>query len=68
MNMDMSFFSSYPFTEGLSVPRKSGQVRNADLISIHPEIDNFRMGHSALSSQHSAQNGVFMRSFLKAES
>jgi hypothetical protein len=49
--MDMSFFAACPLTEGLSVPRKSGQVRNADLTSIHPEIDDFRMEQSAVSNQ-----------------
>jgi hypothetical protein len=51
LSMDMSFFAACPLTEGLSVPRKSGQVRNADLTSIHPEIDDFRMEQSAVSNQ-----------------
>jgi hypothetical protein len=38
------------------------------LTSPHPEIDDFRMDHSAFSGQQSAKDVVFMRFFLKAES
>jgi hypothetical protein len=38
------------------------------LISLHPEIDDFRMEYSAISGQHSAKDIVIMRFFLKAES
>jgi len=31
MGMEVSFFAACPFTGGLSVPRKSGHTRNADL-------------------------------------
>jgi hypothetical protein len=34
MDMEVSFFAACPFTWGISVPRKSGQVRNADLTII----------------------------------
>ena len=33
-SMGMSFFAACPLTGGLSVPRKSGHTRNADLTSI----------------------------------
>jgi hypothetical protein len=36
--------------------------------SLHPEIDDFRMKHSAISDQPSAKDVVIMRFFLKAES
>jgi hypothetical protein len=38
------------------------------LVSSHPEIDDFRMEHSAVSVQQSAKHVVIMRFFLKAES
>jgi hypothetical protein len=38
------------------------------LTSLHPEIDDFWMEHSAFSGQRSAKNAVIMRFFLKAES
>jgi hypothetical protein len=38
------------------------------LISLHPEIDDFRMKQSAVSDQESAKHVVIMRFFLKAES
>jgi hypothetical protein len=38
------------------------------LVSLHPEIDDFRMEHSAISTQQSAKDLVIMRFFLKAES
>jgi hypothetical protein len=66
--MDVSFFAACPRTGSFSVPRTSGHMRNADLISIHPEIDDFRMEQSAISGQRSAKNLVIMRFLLKAES
>jgi hypothetical protein len=38
------------------------------LASSHPEIDDFRMEHSAISTQQSGKDVVIMRFFLKAES
>jgi hypothetical protein len=41
---------------------------NGLLPSLHPEIDDFRMEHSAISDQQSAKDVVIMRFFLKVES
>jgi hypothetical protein len=62
----MSFFN-IPYPGGLSVPRTSGHTRNADLTSLHQEIDDFRMEQSGFSGQQSAKQFVIMRFFLNAE-
>jgi hypothetical protein len=44
------------------------RYRGRILISLHPEIGDFWMKHSAFSGQRSAKDSVIMRFFLKAES
>jgi hypothetical protein len=62
-------FFSYALIKGdLSVPLQTLRTSNAYMTSIHPEIDDFRMERSALSSQQSAKNLVIMKFLLKAES
>jgi hypothetical protein len=54
VSIEMSFFAACPLTGGLSVPRKSGHTRNADLTIIQhggrcPDLsgpaDALRIGH-----------------------
>ena len=43
-SMGMSFFAACPLTGGLSVPRKSGHTRNADLTIMQhggPDLSGF---------------------------
>jgi hypothetical protein len=37
------------------------------IVNLHPEIDDFRMGHSGISGQRSARDVAIMRFLLKAE-
>ena len=65
-SMEMSFFAACPLTGGLSVPRKSGHTRNADLTIVYhgggcPDLSG---PAGALHRGHETKKGISM---LKSE-
>jgi hypothetical protein len=71
--MDMSFFVSCPITGGLSVPRKSGNTRNADLTSIPhggwcPDLSGpagvLRRGHETKKDMSMLSCAQFLRRIM----
>jgi hypothetical protein len=63
----VQFVGSQGLLLNKAAPERVGFLFYIALSSLHPEIEDFRMGHSVFSAQQSASLLVIMDFLLKAE-